>query len=177
MIRLRDPGQHASTVCVSTAWIRRCRLSLAATPARFAARRAQAGSDVTSPTGGLLIVDALTGELSSLEPDYSGARALCLRRLLCVRNSRVFDTRVEYMCDIIFYAVSTSEYRTTTGAQCGVNVHGTCSYDTQDKDDVAEVEIDSWTARVEGSQDGWRGTHWQRPDSVERIYSNLRLIL
>jgi hypothetical protein len=57
-----------------------------------------------------------------------------------------------------------------------LTVDGTCSYDTQDKEDVAEVEIDSWTVQVEGSQDGWQSTHWQRPDSVERTYSKLRLI-
>jgi hypothetical protein len=56
-----------------------------------------------------------------------------------------------------------------------LTVDGTCSYNTQNKDDVAEVEIESWTARVEGEGEGWRGTDWRRPDSIKR-YSNLRLI-
>jgi hypothetical protein len=45
-----------------------------------------------------------------------------------------------------------------------LTVDGTCSYDTQDKEDVAEVEIDSWAVQVGGSQDGWQSTHWQSKD-------------
>jgi PIN domain len=57
-----------------------------------------------------------------------------------------------------------------------LTVEGTCSYDAQGNDALSEVDIISWTASLKRSGDGWQSESWQKPEMLERAFSDQRLI-
>jgi hypothetical protein len=56
-------------------------------------------------------------------------------------------------------------------------LEGTCSY-VQNQDEVAEIEINTWTMGTAGSNTnfGHWSTGWHRPERLGEFYSNIRLI-
>ena len=61
-------------------------------------------------------------------------------------------------------------------SDAALTVEGTCSYNSQNQEEVSEIEIVSWAANLKGSVQGWQSRAWQSTERLERMYSNMRLI-